>query len=157
MTSNRLDRRAVLKATGATLLASALAGCAGGNASSGGDGGSGDDGGSPFDYVSDANGYDGSPVDATGESAVTVDVGSNNGYAFGPATLKISPGTTVTWTWTGKGGSHNVVAEDGAFESAYSAEKGHTFEHTFEGVGVFDYYCAPHRSMGMKGVVQAVE
>ncbi|MFC7166661.1 halocyanin domain-containing protein [Halospeciosus flavus] len=158
MTTNRLDRRAVLKATGATLLAGALAGCTGGNADSGG-GGSGGSGGDdePFDYVSDANGYDGSPTDATGKSAVTVDVGSNNGYAFGPAALKISPGTTVTWKWTGQGGSHNVVAEDGSFESSYSAEAGYTFEHTFESVGVYDYYCAPHESMGMKGVVQVVE
>ncbi|WP_423751240.1 halocyanin domain-containing protein [Salinirarus marinus] len=95
--------------------------------------------------------------DQTGKSEVTVSVGAegNGGnYAFAPPAIQVDPGTTVVWEWTGKGQSHNVVAEEGAsFESELTAEAGFTFEHTFESEGVVKYYCQPHEALGMKGVV----
>lgn len=99
--------------------------------------------------------YD-SVADKTGARKVTVEVGTegNNGpYAFGPPAIRIGTGTTITWEWTGKGGSHNVVAQDGSFESKLSAEKGYTFEYTFDSSGTYKYLCAPHKTMGMKGAV----
>ena len=99
--------------------------------------------------------YDGT-VDETGSDAVTVVVGADGGLAFAPAALRMSPGTTVTWKWTGEGGQHNVVHEDGEFESELAGESGHTFEHVFEEEGVYKYVCAPHASSGMKGAI-AVE
>jgi halocyanin-like protein len=87
---------------------------------------------------------------------VTVTVGAqgNGGYlAFDPAAVRVSSGTTVTWEWTGQGGSHNVVAEDGSFESELVAEEGHTFSHTFEESGAYRYYCQPHETLGMNGAV----
>ncbi|QKY18915.1 halocyanin domain-containing protein [Halolamina sp. CBA1230] len=105
-----------------------------------------------FDGVSN---YDG-VADRTGESEVTVEVGVDNGgqpYGFGPAAVRVDPGTTVVWEWTGRGGSHNVVAENGAFESEMSSEEGHTFSHTFEEEGTFRYVCTPHQSLGMKAAV----
>ena len=99
--------------------------------------------------------FDGT-VDRTGQDSVTIEVGSqgNGGpYAYGPAAVRIDPGTTVTFEWTGRGASHNVVARDGAFESELTAEDGHTFEHTFESSGTVKYYCQPHRALEMKGVV----
>ncbi len=105
-----------------------------------------------FDGVAN---YDG-VVDRTGQDSVTVAVGVENGdgpYGFGPAAVRVSPGTTVTWEWTGEGGSHNVVSTDGTFESDLVADPGHTFEHTFEGEGVFRYLCQPHEQLGMKGAV----
>ncbi|MFB6168873.1 MAG: halocyanin domain-containing protein [Haloferacaceae archaeon] len=96
-------------------------------------------------------------TDKTGQKEVTVDVGveANGGaFGFGPAAVQVDPGTTVVWTWTGEGGQHNVVANSGAsFESALAADAGFTFEHTFESEGVTTYYCQPHQSLGMKGVV----
>lgn len=95
-------------------------------------------------------------TDKTGTSEVTVSVGAegNNGpYAFAPPAITIGTGTTVTWGWTGEGGSHDVVAQDGTFESELSAKKGHTFERTFDSSGTYKYFCEPHKSMGMKGVV----
>lgn len=95
-------------------------------------------------------------TDLTGESAVRVRVGAegNGGYlAFAPAVLRVSPGTTVTWEWTGRGGAHNVVAEDGSFQSQLTGSEGTTFSHAFESEGTYKYVCTPHRSMGMKGVV----
>lgn len=106
-----------------------------------------------FDGVSN---YDGT-LDLRGRDAVTVDVGvrGNIGfYKFGPPAIAVSPGTTVTWRWTGKGGDHDVRAESGAFRSgAIVGRSGHTFSHTFDDPGVYKYYCTPHRSMGMKGAV----
>ena len=96
----------------------------------------------------------GTVTDRTGESEVTVQVGTDGngaGFGFGPAAVRVDPGTTVTWEWTGKGGQHNVVAEGGSFES--SLQGSGTFQHTFESAGVTRYACTPHKVMGMKGAV----
>ena len=105
-----------------------------------------------FSNVSNADGV----VDETGSSEVTVKVGSkaNNGaFGFGPAAVRVDPGTKVVWEWTGEGTPHNVVAEDGSFESEMISEAGATFSHTFESEGVSKYVCVPHKAMGMKGAV----
>lgn len=132
-----LDRRRFAGAAGGALIA-ALAGCTAGGSGDGGDGGT--------ETV----------VDETGADAVTVRVGArgNGGYnAFAPANVRVSPGMTVTWQWTGKG-VHNVVARGGEFNSGPPVSDGSTtFEHAFEESGTYRYYCAPHRQMGMKGKV----
>jgi halocyanin-like protein len=99
--------------------------------------------------------YEGT-VDKTGQKRVTITVGAegNGGsFAFSPAAVRVDPGTTVVWEWSGNGGFHNVVAEDGSFESEMTGEAGFTFERTFEDAGVVKYACAPHETMGMKGAV----
>ena len=107
-------------------------------------------------WMSDVGNYP-EVVDETGSSEVTVQVGTeaNGGaFGFGPAAVQVDPGTTVIWEWTGEGGQHNVVAQDGAsFDSELVADAGFTFEHTFEEEGATTYYCQPHQSLGMKGVV----
>jgi len=118
---------------------------------------SGGGGGTPgFDgWLSNVGNYDG-VVDETGSDEVTIAVGaSGNGgnFAFDPAAVRVSSGTTVVWEWTGQGAQHNVAAEGGGFESDMSAEEGHTFEHTFSEAGTYEYACTPHRTLGMKGVV----
>ncbi|MFC7133867.1 MULTISPECIES: halocyanin domain-containing protein [Salinibaculum] len=143
-----IDRRTVLRGVGTIAATGVLAGCSGG-----GDGG----GGNPnvpdevSNYLSSANNY-GSVPDETGSGSVTVEVGAGNGLAFGPAAVRISTGTTVTWEWTGQGGTHNVVAEDGSFDSGEYQAAG-TFEHTFDEAGNYNYYCEPHKMSGMKGAV----
>lgn len=100
--------------------------------------------------------YDG-VHDLTGQDSVTVAVGAagnGGGYAFAPAAVRVSPGTTVVWEWTGNGGTHNVVnREDGLFESELTVSEGHTFEYTFEDSGEYRYVCVPHETLGMVGVV----
>ena len=119
----------------------------------GGGGGGGGDGPDGYgDWFGDVDDYDGF-VDRTGTDRTTVKVGADDGLAFAPAAIEVSPGTTVVWTWTGKGGSHNVVERDDAFSSPYHQTEGATFEHTFDEVGAFPYYCQPHRNLGMKGGV----
>ncbi|WP_224450508.1 halocyanin domain-containing protein [Haloprofundus salilacus] len=95
-------------------------------------------------------------VDARGQSSVDITVGAagNGGaFAFDPVAVYIDRGTTVIWTWTGDGGTHNVVAKDGSFESEYYDSSGETFETTLDTEGVVRYACAPHESMGMKGAL----
>ncbi|ADE04258.1 halocyanin domain-containing protein [Haloferax volcanii] len=106
-------------------------------------------------WFAQTSNYDG-VVDETGRSTVTVTVGSqaNGGaFGFGPAAVRVDPGTTVVWEWSGKGGSHNVAAEDGSFESDLVGDSGHTFERTFDSTGVYTYVCTPHKTLGMKGAI----
>nr|WP_282594547.1 halocyanin domain-containing protein [Halomarina salina] len=120
----------------------------------GGGGGDGPDGyGSWFDGVDNYDGF----VDRTGTDRTTVEVGADDGLAFAPAAIEVSPGTTVVWEWVGRGGSHNVKEDDGAFLSDYYQKQGSTFEHTFDEAGTFPYYCVPHQNQGMKGGVTVVE
>ncbi|MDS0300258.1 halocyanin domain-containing protein [Halogeometricum sp. S1BR25-6] len=94
-------------------------------------------------------------VDRRGASTVRVAVGApgNGGdFAFEPAAVRVDPGATVVWEWTGGGGVHNVAAADESYASELLSEAGVTFERTFEG-GISLYSCVPHEAMGMKGAV----
>ncbi len=146
---NDLSRRRILRGAGAAVAAGAVAGCTG-------DGGNGnDDQGGIDGYLSSANNYDGTVVDMTGESEITVAVGAGNGFAFDPAAVRVDAGTTVTWEWTGRGGQHNVVAAEesaSSFESELAGEESHTYKQTFES-GPQLYFCSPHRRQGMYGAV----
>ena len=149
-----MKRRDFLRTAGGT----AAVGAASGSAAAASEGGDGGGGGTPDfgGYLDDVGNFDGSVADATGQGEVTVGVGTegNGGnLAFDPPAVHVDNGATVVWEWTGKGGSHNVVHEGGNFESELTAEEGFTFEQTFEEDGVYNYYCQPHKSLGMKGSV----
>ncbi|MFB6142356.1 MAG: halocyanin domain-containing protein [Halorientalis sp.] len=170
-----LDRRNFLRGIGAVTLVGTLAGCAGNGDQPAGTptdtpesteptttaGGTPTTAGGDIqsrvdEYLSDVSNYDGSITDRTGSDSVTVDVGAegNGGnFAFAPPAIRVSAGTEVVWEWTGQGGQHNVVHEGGNFESDLTATAGHTFSQTFDEAGLYRYYCQPHRTLGMKGVV----
>ncbi len=156
-----VDRRTVLRGVGTVAIIGTLAGCStGGDGNGGGDGGDGGISNQDVDdYLSETDNYD-SIQDMTGQSSVTVDVGTEaNGGFFGyaPPAIQVETGTTVTWEWTGQGSTHNVIEEDGAFDSGEAvAEEGTTFEHSFDETGTFLYYCEPHEGLGMKGAVVVV-
>ena len=108
------------------------------------------------EYLAEATGYDGSIADETGSGSVEIAVGAGeNGYAFDPAAVHVSPGTTITWAWTGEGSAHNVVSKgDGPLDSGEPAMgEDVTYEATLDSPGVYRYYCNPHQSLGMKGAV----
>lgn len=108
-----------------------------------------------------------SVTDATGQETATVSVGAGaQGIAFDPAALLVTPGTEVTFEWTGAGGAHNVVTDISSDSvpvdielNSGSAQSGGdvTYPFTFEEAGVAPYVCIPHRSIGMMGAVIAVE
>ena len=148
-----LSRRRFVQGTGTALAVGTLAGCTGN-----GNGLSGD----VENHLSDANNYGGSLEDMTGESEVTIDVGAgSNGYAFDPAAVRISSGTTVTWEWTGKGGAHNVASVEGSeteFNSGESVEgEDNEYEQSFNSAGSQLYICEPHKAQRMKGAIEVVE
>lgn len=158
-----VDRRTVLQGFGTMAIVGTIAGCTtdsdgdGGDGSEGGDGSDGSDGGGGNseveDYLSNTSNYDGI-VDETGSSEVTVDVGAsgNTGnFAYEPAAIRVDTGTTVVFEWVN--GYHNVVDEDGNFESELTDENGFTFEHQFDSAGTYLYFCQPHKGQGMKGAV----
>jgi halocyanin-like protein len=107
-----------------------------------------------YEWLSAGTAFDGI-VDRTGSDTATVSVGDDNiERSLDPAILKVSPGTTVVWEWTGEGGGHNVVAMDGTFNYGATTLGDTTeFEHTFSEPGVYRYYCEPHESLGGRGVV----
>jgi len=108
-------------------------------------------------WLADVDAYEGTVADRTDASAVTVTVGAagNGGhFAFDPMAVKLSPGTTVTWEWTGEGGAHDVAFEDADLGTGeVVAEAGATYSHTFESTGVYRYACRPHQALGQKGAI----
>jgi len=78
-------------------------------------------------------------------SADTASV-SINGFAFMPASVSVTAGSTVTWTQNQSGVMHTVTADNGSFDSGALAT-GRTFSMTFSTAGTFAYHCSIHPSM----------
>jgi len=96
----------------------------------------------------------------TAASAVTVTVMVGpNCLCFSPSTVTIHPGDTVHWTWSSAGHSTTSGSPgmpNGIWDSGI-LNQGATFNHTFNTVGSFDYYCTPHGSCcNMIGTVTVV-
>ena len=73
-------------------------------------------------------------------------------FDFGPASVTVNVGESVTWTNSGPSG-HTATASDGSFDTGLLA-KGKSGSHTFTEPGTFSYICTPHPSM--KGTVRVV-
>jgi plastocyanin len=64
-------------------------------------------------------------------------------FAFQPASLTVTPGTTVTWTNNGAT-AHNITFTD--FNSG-NVQPGQTYNHVFATPGTYPYNCSIHPSM----------
>ena len=73
------------------------------------------------------------------------------GLAFVPTEMHVAPGATVLWT-NSSPLAHTVTADDGAYDSG-SLDAGATFTWVFDAPGVYTYFCAPHKALGMLGVI----
>ena len=76
--------------------------------------------------------------------------GADGIMVFEPGFLKIAKGDTVTFEATDAG--HNAVSEvapGDAWQVGFTGGK-----VTFNDEGAHIYYCVPHKSMGMYGVIQ---
>ncbi len=140
-----MQRRTFLRAAGlgTTTGIATLAGCGGG-----GDGGESDG-------------------DGGGGATTTIDmVTDGSEYYFDPIGLRVESGTTVTWRI--ERGAHSATAYDESLDMAsvtripQGAEpwnsdtlstQGESFEHTFGMAGTYDYFCIPHKTLGMVGRV----
>ncbi|MEW6475885.1 MAG: plastocyanin/azurin family copper-binding protein [Actinomycetota bacterium] len=71
---------------------------------------------------------------------------------FLPAEITVPVGATVEWV-NETDIPHDVVADDGSFNSDGTFGRGEKFQFKFTKPGTFTYYCTPHKDAGMKGVV----
>ncbi|WP_423745776.1 plastocyanin/azurin family copper-binding protein (plasmid) [Haladaptatus sp. SPP-AMP-3] len=85
----------------------------------------------------------------------------SEGYYFDPIGLHVKPGDTVKWAC--KSGAHsatsyskgnpkvnNVLIPKGADGwNSGILQPGQSFTHTFTTKGTYDYYCIPHKTLGM--------
>ena len=90
---------------------------------------------------------------AAQEKAATSEVKIDN-FSFGPATLTVPVGTTVTWT-NRDDIPHTVVSSDDAktFKSKV-LDTDEKFSFTFTKPGSYPYFCSIHPKMTGKVVVQ---
>jgi plastocyanin len=73
-------------------------------------------------------------------------------FAYGPPTMTVPVGSTVTWTNRDEE-VHTVTAAGGAFGSA-GLDRNETFSRTFTARGTYDYFCALHPQMKGRIVVR---
>jgi plastocyanin len=66
-------------------------------------------------------------------------------FAFGPETLEITAGTTVTWT-NNDSAAHTATADDGSFDTG-TIDSGGSASVTFDTPGTYTYICAFHPNM----------
>ena len=84
-------------------------------------------------------------------SAVNATVKIDN-FVFGPQTITVSIGTTVTWT-NSDDIPHTSVSTEGVFKSKV-LDTDEKFSYTFTKAGTYPYYCTIHPKMTGKDVVQ---
>lgn len=79
---------------------------------------------------------------------------SNERQVFNPPVLQIAPGDTVKFLATDRG--HNSEANDDMIPEgaeAWSGKINDEVEATLDVPGVYGYYCTPHQSAGMVGLI----
>jgi plastocyanin len=93
---------------------------------------------------------------AAAQSAVTVTVAPDGNLRFDPETFTLAAGGTVTWEWDSSG--HNVRPSSQPADADWSGtaggdgetyDAGHSYQHTFDTAGSYEYYCSPHQGFGM--------
>jgi plastocyanin len=73
-------------------------------------------------------------------------------FVFGPQTITVPVGATVTWT-NSDDIPHTAVSTDGVFKSKVM-DTDEKFSYTFTKAGTYSYYCSIHPKMTGKVVVQ---
>jgi len=95
----------------------------------------------------------GSPVVRASDqpSAASAAVNIDN-FVFGPQTITVPVGATVTWT-NKDDIPHTSVSTDGVFKSKV-LDTDEKFSYKFEKAGTYPYYCTIHPKMTGKVIVQ---
>lgn len=96
-------------------------------------------------------------ADAAGDQQVTTSADGTaveiamNDNSFGPRSLTVAAGTTVTWVNRGNN-MHSVAGFEGAFNSV-TLRPGESYSHTFDAPGEYGYVCKQHSRQGMLGKI----
>jgi len=77
-------------------------------------------------------------------SAASAEIKIDN-FRFGPQTVTVPVGATVTWT-NRDDTPHTVVSTDGVFKSKVR-DTDEKFSYTFTKAGKYPYYCSVHPKM----------
>ena len=85
---------------------------------------------------------------AGGANTVTI-----KSFAFSPAALTVSVGTTVTWT-NEDSTTHTVTSDSGSELASEQLSNGQSYTHTFNTAGTYDYHCSIHTTMKGKIIVE---
>jgi len=94
----------------------------------------------------------GSPsVTANEQSSANAEVKIDN-FSFGPQTLTVPVGATVTWT-NRDDIPHTSVSTDGVFKSKVM-DTDEKFSYTFTKAGTYPYFCSIHPKMTGQVVVK---
>ncbi|MFB6166255.1 MAG: plastocyanin/azurin family copper-binding protein [Haloarculaceae archaeon] len=83
-------------------------------------------------------------------------------YYFDPVGLHVKPGDTVKWvidsgghtttSYSKSNGAKDLIPKGAkGWDSGMLKKKGASFEKTFTVEGTYDYYCTPHKTLGMVG------
>ena len=97
--------------------------------------------------VSTKPGLTAKAADQSGSAAVKID-----NFSFGPETLTVAAGTTVTWT-NNDDVPHTVVSDNKQFRSK-ALDTDEKFSYTFTNPGTYSYFCSVHPKMTAKIVVK---
>ena len=89
---------------------------------------------------------------SAGKPAAGAEVKIDN-FSFGPATLTIPAGSTVTWT-NHDDVPHVVTSDDNKLFKSKALDTDDRFSFTFTNPGTYNYYCAIHPRMTAKIVVE---
>jgi quinohemoprotein ethanol dehydrogenase len=96
------------------------------------------------------------PSSEVSASAISVNHVDIIDFAFSPGTIIVPPGTTVTWTNTGKQPhtATSTVSESNPtkFDSGI-LQPGQSYSFTFDQAGTYDYFCTIHPFMRGKVIV----
>src|SRR6202034_4703906 len=91
-------------------------------------------------------------VAANAELSAAAAVVKIDNFVFGPQTLTVPVGTTVTWT-NNDDIPHTSVSTEGVFKSKV-LDTDEKFSYTFTKAGTYAYYCTIHPKMTGQIVVQ---
>jgi plastocyanin len=157
-----MDRRTYLATVGATAagLTVGLAGCEGAP----GQGADEPETDEPTGTAEDESAETGTPTTGAGTQPTVEMVTDGDAYYFDPIGLFVELGATVTWR--NVAGAHSTIAyvesadraavtriPSGAegWRSEVYSEEGATFQHSPDVEGTYDYFCGPHKTLGMIG------
>ena len=96
--------------------------------------------------------------DHSGEvHTVTVD-GFGSNLRFVPDTLTINEGDSVQFLWSGQLLPHNAIEQNEVFNSGDAMRNvDYTYTFSYNQSGVYEFYCEPHRDLGMLGEITVVD
>ena len=84
---------------------------------------------------------------------ITVD-GFGSNLRFVPDTITINEGDSVRFLWSGQLLPHNAIEQNELFNSGEAMRNvDYTYTFDYNQSGVYEFYCEPHRDLGMVGEI----